>query len=1224
MQRKLKCVKRENVDYKEDENVAQRKSKRIKREDDEYKENERAAQNKYKRIEREDEEYKEDERAAQSKYRRIKRKDNEYKENERAAQNEYKRIKREDDEFKENERAAQSEYKRIKREDDEFKENERAAKNKYKNRKREDDEFKENERAAQSEYRRIKRKDDEYKTDERAAQSEYRRMKRKDDEYKTDEQAAQSEYRRIKREDDEYKTDERAAQSEYRRIKREDDEYKENERAAQNKYRRIKREDDEYKEVERAIQSEYRHKIRSDENYKNIERDTQKNYIEHKRQNLDFRIVEKIIDRKAKQIKRLNVPFRRLEKQKNKNDKRRLRLNELYHYREQYINTLRKQNNTLSENKLTFLKTRSDTPEHICCCCEGLFFQHSIIAFKTFQKYLNEPDTAFYKNVMNVDIPEKMCNTCYNNVKKGKIPKLATSNGLKFPFIPECIKKLSTLEERMVAPYINFMQIRALKPFALNPQLSLKGSVVNIAIEVNDMIQVLPRSFDQMATIQIKLKRHMEHATSYMNEVIFPANICEALKYLQETPLYKKHDIQIDPNFFEKYENNYNSKIDFIIDPSDITDYKIENSQTDKFHKEDTENLSDEMTDDEGNTSDNEVLLIDRNKEIAMETCIIAPGQNKLPVPWHTTADIDELSFPKLFAGFAFDLNVHKKLSYSDRVKSEARRSDRRSCIPTRILYMAKQKLEKACLSSVNICLKKIKKNRNLTAKDVLNKNCINDLIRHDDGFRVLKQIRSSPSFWQARKKDVLAMIRQLGPPTIFLTLSAAEKRWPELMKCLAKVLTGKNISIEQALNLSDNEKTEFIRQDPVTCARYYDYKINKFMKYLKSNNGPFSNYIVTDSYERVEFQVRGSPHEHIFLWLTGAPIYKNTDQSRADCIKFIDKFITCRYEENNPYMVVQTHKHTVTCNKGRRNKFKCRFNYPLPVMPRTMILEPMEEDEKSFEMKENLLKIRKITQRFYKQPTIMEFDAVLSELNMTEDQYIKAIRSSITRSQVYLKRNSREVGINCYNNDMLNLFEANMDIQFILNPYSCATYIINYISKVDTGLSKLLRETANDMTDGNTSIKEKLRKIANVFINSNVMSAQEGAYHSLGLSMSKSNRKVIFINTNRKEDRVVMLKSEKALKDLDEDSNDVIMEDIISKYSNQLEQLENTCLADYAALYLPQSKNYNFNENEDADDDNDDIIKQRRKRLVIRYRRYNINQDPENFYREQMMLFLP
>ena len=67
----------------------------------------------------------------------------------------------------------------------------------------------------------------------------------------------------------------------------------------------------------------------------------------------------------------------------------------------------------------------------------------------------------------------------------------------------------------MVFPLLNFMQIRPLKRYALNPQIGMKGSVVNIMIDL-DMLQVLPRNFDAMATVQVKLKRHLDHKSYYM------------------------------------------------------------------------------------------------------------------------------------------------------------------------------------------------------------------------------------------------------------------------------------------------------------------------------------------------------------------------------------------------------------------------------------------------------------------------------------------------------------------------------------------------------------------------------------------------------------------------------------------------------------------------------------------------------------------------------------
>ena len=104
-----------------------------------------------------------------------------------------------------------------------------------------------------------------------------------------------------------------------------------------------------------------------------------------------------------------------------------------------------------------------------------------------------------------------------------------------------------------------------------------------------------------------------------------------------------------------------------------------------------------------------------------------------------------------------------------------------------------------------------------------------------------------------------------------------------------------------------------------MSCAGYFDYKVNKLMWLLKQSDSIFGSYIVEDSYE---FQNLGSPHEHIFLWLKDAPNLDDSNKnSIARCINFIDHFITCEYDENNSYMVVLWHRHSHTCYKGKKIK---------------------------------------------------------------------------------------------------------------------------------------------------------------------------------------------------------------------------------------------------------------------------------------------------------------
>lgn len=147
------------------------------------------------------------------------------------------------------------------------------------------------------------------------------------------------------------------------------------------------------------------------------------------------------------------------------------------------------------------------------------------------------------------------------------------------------------------------------------------------------------------------------------------------------------------------------------------------------------------------------------------------------------------------------------------------------------------------------------------------------------------------------------------------------------------------------------------------------------------------------------------------------------------------------------------------------------------------------------------------------------------------------------------------------------------MDIQFVIDPYACVQYIVEYISKSESGISSLLKKTVESFNQSNPSIKEKLRCIVNKFINSNEISAQEACYLSLGFSVSKSSRSSIFINTAPPENRVHILKPKEQLNNLPSDSTDIFSSGLLDYYPLRPRELENVCLAKFAAYFTIASK---------------------------------------------------
>jgi hypothetical protein len=111
-------------------------------------------------------------------------------------------------------------------------------------------------------------------------------------------------------------------------------------------------------------------------------------------------------------------------------------------------------------------------------------------------------------------------------------------------------------------------------------------------------------------------------------------------------------------------------------------------------------------------------------------------------------------------------------------------------------------------------------------------------------------------------------------------------------------------------------------------------------------------------------------------------------------------------------------------------------------------------------------------------------------------------MQSDLERPKMYLKRRLRKLFVNPYNKKMLSLRPANMDMQFVLHAYACATYISDYINKSNRGMSKMLTDTLSEILHGDNTIRDHFRTVANAFINSSEISAQEAAWSLLRLPL--------------------------------------------------------------------------------------------------------------------------
>ena len=223
------------------------------------------------------------------------------------------------------------------------------------------------------------------------------------------------------------------------------------------------------------------------------------------------------------------------------------------------------------------------------------------------------------------------------------------------------------------------------------------------------------------------------------------------------------------------------------------------------------------------------------------------------------------------------------------------------------------------------------------------------------------------------------------------------------------------------------------------------------------------------------------------------------------------------------------------------------------------MILQPIDESTLS-EIQRNLIKqnFNELSELLdsLKYDEQMSFEQYLDKLGFTEQQYIMAVRYSLKRDTLFLKRSPSEIGINSYSKELLKAWQANVDIKYILDPYACAVYILSYITKGQRKMSKLLRKASEEARSGNKDIVNKVRHIGNKFLNAVEIRAQEAVYLVLQMPLRRSSREFQFINTSNPEE-ITLLKTMDEIQDFPDNSEDIKSGNLIKRYQRRPKQLE-------------------------------------------------------------------
>ena len=165
----------------------------------------------------------------------------------------------------------------------------------------------------------------------------------------------------------------------------------------------------------------------------------------------------------------------------------------------------------------------------------------------------------------------------------------------------------------------------------------------------------------------------------------------------------------------------------------------------------------------------------------------IAPGEGQIPVSFTSEPNSEALAFPKDYSARRNHFNEEREIPITPSKYVHARLKccdDRFASNPQNIFHALDWMEKNAVASSVHFAERKQFQSE-ISVGQLVNHSNVRRMISDDQIFS-FKSIRGTPQYFHNMLLDVLAKIRQFGVYTFFLSSSAAEFHWTEIIQVVA------------------------------------------------------------------------------------------------------------------------------------------------------------------------------------------------------------------------------------------------------------------------------------------------------------------------------------------------------------------------------------------------------------------------------------------------------
>ena len=805
-----------------------------------------------------------------------------------------------------------------------------------------------------------------------------------------------------------------------------------------------------------------------------------------------------------------------------------------------------------------FLQHIEQGPDKICFSCQKLFYATSVSS-----KAVSPAWIEILRGILSEDTDTiLLCSRCLTSLKKNKMPPLCVLNNLFVQTAPPQLLELNVAEQKLISLAHAYMKMVIL-PYG---QRAINGQVINFPYDVEE--QVTQFSHKGLVIVRVAGQKIVDIPKEYK---VNTEKVIDALNWLKlNNNLYKHISIPEFPS-------------NICVPPTIEIDCPVKENEGDvKTGKNDGWIPEVSVV-----GTDPVMPKVDFSQYVNNEHVPIhnIPRLETPPINMFTDLYLEQMAFPTLFPDGVNGLRTPRKLKTTvlQYFQSRLLSSDLRWQKNLSYLFWATNLTEKQKLSEGVSIATRIRKSKGKGKMEPLTLGKVRSDLKHNPDYPehfygFMKGVRGSAAYWNSAKLDLLSMINSKGPMTWFLTLSANDMNWDDLMCVLCKV-NGMPHSDNDIRQLTKKEKTLLMIHNPVLTARHFSRRIHYLIhSFILSEAQPLGK--IVDYFWRIEFQLRGSPHLHSVWWVENAPNL-DTDEGLKAAPAFIDKYVSANIPDSDDIMkkrveVLQRHNHTNTCKKYQKNgqvhSCACRFGFPQPISSVT-------------HMKSK------------------------AEFSTSAHSYV-------------LHRLPGSEYINPYNKDILRVWNANMDIQLVGSAQGAANYVCSYICKEESDeVHKAIHEAVSKLPC-NVSSRQHFSVIGNIFLTHRLLSTQEAAFKMVGLPLRGASRKTVYVNTRPPDERSRLLRPKQEMENLEDDSEDIFCSNLFDRYSKRPsnEEFDGMTLAQFGAWFDSCKESKNSVELLDGAG----FVRRRQQEQFLRVPRLTVEQNGDQYYYQLLLLHLP